>query len=48
VLRGRHRRRLLVIAERRVDLQGVLRDWLSRVRLSGARLQIDIDPYSFL
>jgi hypothetical protein len=27
----------------------VLQDWLSRVRLSGsARLQVDIDPYSFL
>jgi hypothetical protein len=26
-----------------------LRDWLGRVRLAGsARLQVDIDPYSFL
>jgi primosomal protein N' (replication factor Y) len=49
VLRGRHRRRLLVKAERTVGLQAVLREWLSRVRLAGsARLQIDIDPYSFL
>jgi hypothetical protein len=30
-------------------LQAVIRDWLSRVRIgSAARLQIDIDPYSFL
>jgi primosomal protein N' (replication factor Y) (superfamily II helicase) len=49
VLRGRHRRRFLVKATREVKLQAVLRDWLSRVRLSGsARIQVDIDPYSFL
>ena len=49
ILRGRHRRRFLVKAEREVNLQAVLRDWLGRVRLAGsARLQVDIDPYSFL
>jgi primosomal protein N' (replication factor Y) len=49
ILRGRHRRRFLVKAERGVNIQSVLRDWLGRVRLSGsARLQVDIDPYSFL
>jgi primosomal protein N' (replication factor Y) len=49
ILRSRHRRRFLVKAERRVNVQAVLRDWLSRVRLGGsARLQVDIDPYSFL
>jgi primosomal protein N' (replication factor Y) len=49
ILRRRHRRRFLVKAERGVNLQAVLRDWLSRVRLGGsARLQVDIDPYSFL
>jgi len=49
ILRRRHRRRFLVKAERSVNLQAVLRDWLGRVRLSGsARLQVDIDPYSFL
>jgi primosomal protein N' (replication factor Y) len=49
VLRGRHRRRLLVQAERAVNLQAVLREWLGRVRVAGStRLQVDIDPYSFL
>jgi primosomal protein N' (replication factor Y) (superfamily II helicase) len=49
ILRGRHRRRFLVKAERSANLQAVLRDWLGRVRLSGSvRLQVDIDPYSFL
>jgi primosomal protein N' (replication factor Y) len=49
VLRGRHRRRFLVKATREVRLQTVLRDWLARVRIAGsARIQVDIDPYSFL
>jgi primosomal protein N' (replication factor Y) len=49
ILRGRHRRRFLVKAKREVKLQAVLRDWLARIRLAGsARIQVDIDPYSFL
>jgi len=49
ILRGRHRRRFLVKAERGVNVQAVLRDWLGRVRIGGAaRLQVDIDPYSFV
>jgi primosomal protein N' (replication factor Y) (superfamily II helicase) len=49
ILRGRHRRRFLVKAGREVRLQGVLRDWLARVRIAGSvRVQVDIDPYSFL
>jgi primosomal protein N' (replication factor Y) len=49
VLRGRHRRRFLVKAGRQVNLQAALRAWLSRVRVQGSvRLQVDIDPYSFL
>ena len=49
VLRGRHRRRFLVKAGREVNLQAVLRGWLSRVRVQGStRVQVDIDPYSFL
>jgi primosomal protein N' (replication factor Y) (superfamily II helicase) len=46
---GRHRRRFLVKTGREVNLQAVLRDWLSRVRVQGSvRVQVDIDPYSFL
>src|SRR5216683_307383 len=49
ILRGRHRRRFLVKAERGVSLQAALRDWLGRVRVAGSvRVQVDIDPYSFL
>ncbi len=49
VLRGRHRRRFLVKAERGVNLQAVLRQWLARVKVPASlRVQVDIDPYSFL
>jgi primosomal protein N' (replication factor Y) (superfamily II helicase) len=49
VLRGRHRRRFLVKARRDVNLQAVVRQWLARVKVpSNVRLQVDIDPYSFL
>jgi len=49
VLRGRHRRRLLLQAERGVNVQAVLREWLAKVRMAGSvRLQVDVDPYSFL
>jgi primosomal protein N' (replication factor Y) len=49
ILRTRHRRRFLVKAERSVALQPVLRDWLARVKVpASVRLQVDIDPYSFL
>ncbi len=49
VLRGRHRRRLLVKAGRGVALQPFLKDWLEKVAVPGSvRVQVDIDPYSFL
>jgi primosomal protein N' (replication factor Y) len=49
MLRGRHRRRLLLKASRSVDMQKTLRQWLGRVRWpNGVRVQIDVDPYSFL
>jgi primosomal protein N' (replication factor Y) len=49
VLRGRHRRRFLVRTPRDIAPQGVLRQWLAAVDLPRqVRLQIDVDPYSFL
>jgi len=49
VLRGRHRRRFLVKAERSVNLQKRIQGWISHVRLpKGVRVQVDIDPYSFM
>jgi len=49
LLRGRHRRRLLLKATRETNLQQALDSWLSRVRVpANVRVQVDIDPYSFL
>ncbi len=49
VLRGWHRRRFLVKAERGVHVQAVVRAWTGAIKLpSAVRLQVDIDPYSFL
>ncbi|UUX48073.1 primosomal protein N' [Nisaea acidiphila] len=49
LLRGRHRRRLLVKTRRDINIQAVLRDWLGRIDIpSSVRLTVDIDPYSFL
>ncbi|NDC57673.1 MAG: primosomal protein N', partial [Alphaproteobacteria bacterium] len=49
VIRGQHRRRFLIRADRSVDLSAFLTAWAERVKLPSAiRVQIDVDPYSFL
>jgi primosomal protein N' (replication factor Y) len=49
LLRGRHRRRLLLKARREVGVQNLLREWLARVELPGSvRVQVDVDPVGFL
>ena len=48
-LRGRWRRRLLVRADRKVDVPALISAWRQRLKLSPkVRLKVDIDPYSFL
>jgi primosomal protein N' (replication factor Y) (superfamily II helicase) len=48
LLRGQTRERLLVQAERGVDVQAYLRAWLGKVKVAGAvRLAVDVDPMSF-
>jgi len=48
LLRGRTRERLLVQAEKSVDVQAYLRAWLARATIPNAvRLTVDIDPVSF-
>ncbi len=49
LLRGRYRQRLLVITGPQIDLPAVLRPWAKGRKLPGdLRLQVDVDPYSFL
>jgi len=49
MLRGRHRLRLLVHANRAVPVQEIIREWLSGVSWKNSvRVSVDVDPYSFL
>ena len=48
LLRGRHRRRLLLKAGREVNVQKVVRDWLAPLKFPpGVRVSVDVDPYGF-
>jgi primosomal protein N' (replication factor Y) len=49
MLRGRHRLRLLVHANRVVPIQDIIREWLGALQWPrGVRVSVDVDPYSFL
>lgn len=49
MVRGRHRRRLLLHAGRAVRVQPLIREWLGQVKApASTRVMIDVDPYSFL
>jgi primosomal protein N' (replication factor Y) (superfamily II helicase) len=49
MLRGRYRQRLLVHAQRSVEIQSIIRQWLATLEFArGVRIGVDIDPYSFL
>jgi primosomal protein N' (replication factor Y) len=48
-IRGRHRMRLLIRADKGAALQEAVAAWLAPIRLKGdLRLSVDIDPQSFL
>ena len=49
ILRGRHRRRLLLRTRRDIAVQPLLRAWLAQVTPArGVRIDVDVDPVSFL
>jgi primosomal protein N' (replication factor Y) len=49
ILRGRHRRRLLLKTRRDIAVQPLLRAWLAQVSVGrGVRVDVDVDPVSFL
>ena len=49
LLRGRHRRRLLLKARRDIGVQRLLAEWLAKVDVPGnVRVQVDVDPVGFL
>ena len=48
-IRGKYRQRILVQADKNLNIQKMITQWLSLVKTpSGVRVQIDIDPQSFL
>ena len=49
ILRGRHRRRLLLKTRRDIPVQPLLHAWLDAVPVTGTgRVDVDVDPISFL
>jgi primosomal protein N' (replication factor Y) len=49
MLRGRHRRRLLLRTRKDIPLQPILRKWLSEADIPrNVRVDVDVDPVSFL
>ncbi|APG63025.1 primosomal protein N' [Sphingorhabdus lutea] len=49
MLRGRYRQRLLVQANRQIELQNILRSWIYALEWPrSVRVNIDIDPYNFM
>lgn len=49
ILRGMHRRRLLLKAARDVDVQALMRAWIAAAEVPRqARVEMDVDPVSFL
>jgi primosomal protein N' (replication factor Y) len=49
LLRGRYRYRLLINARRSAEVQRIIGEWLGRFDFpQGVRVNVDIDPYSFV
>ena len=49
LLRGRHRRRLLLKARKDIAVQSILKRWIAKAAIpKKVRVQIDVDPYSFM
>jgi primosomal protein N' (replication factor Y) len=49
LLRDKYRYRLLLKTERNINIQKVLSEWRQMVQVpSNVRVEIDIDPYSFM
>jgi primosomal protein N' (replication factor Y) len=49
LLRGRWRYRFLLKAERKINIQNYIRQWLCSIQMPKTiRIAVDIDPYSFL
>ena len=49
LLRGRYRYRLLIKTSKNINIQEVIKKWMSMVKIkSNVRVDVDINPYSFM
>ena len=49
MLRSKYRYRLLLKTDKNIKIQEVVKVWLSKVSIpSNVRVEVDIDPYSFM
>ena len=49
LLRGKYRYRLLIKTTKNINIQEVIKKWMSMVKIkSNVRVDIDINPYSFM
>ena len=49
MLRGKYRYRLLLKTAKNIKIKAVLREWLNKINCpSSVRIEVDIDPYSFM
>ena len=49
IIRGRHRRRFLIKTSKNVNIQKVIKVWISSIKVhSSVKLAIDIEPYTFM
>ena len=49
MLRGKYRYRLLLKTARNIKIQAVLQEWMKKIDIpSSVRIEVDIDPYSFM
>ena len=49
MLRGKYRYRLLLKTAKNIKIQAVLQEWLNKINCpSSVRIEVDIDPYSFM
>lgn len=49
ILRGKHRYRFIIKANKQIKIQNIIQQWLSQFSIpSCIRLKVDIDPYNFM
>ncbi len=49
LLKGKYRFRLLVKAPKKVALSAIIKEWLTKIKISSSiKVEVDVDPYNFM